>query len=47
MGFTRDLTSLTKLSIPSESPVTALRFGPKKTKNFFNISATPDKFSSV
>lgn len=37
-GSTNALTYVINLSIPSELPVTALRLGPKKTKNLFMFS---------
>ena len=39
-GVTKSFTSKVSLSIPSEFPVTDLRLGPRKTKNFFIFSVT-------
>jgi hypothetical protein len=46
-GVTRSLTYRVSLSIPSELPVTDLRLGPKKTKNFFMFSVISRRSPSI
>jgi hypothetical protein len=46
-GITNALTSLTRLSIPSELPVTDFKCGPKKAKNFTKVLVISYKFDNI